>query len=113
MIRILIVAFYESVAQGFLNLFVPFYFFVYVIIRWDNTNKWFMKYLGGIGIQIVGGLFMGLGWLLGFDWPEDTGEEVWRRLHQVPTAVACVQSDYQTPVLESQGAITRSFSSAV
>ena len=113
-IRILIVAFYESAAQGLLTLFVPFYFFVYVILRWETTSKFFMKYLGGVAIQLIGGVFMGIGWLLGFEAPPaESFDEAWRRPRVAPTAVVCVPRDDYIPLPRIQGPVTRSFSSAV
>jgi hypothetical protein len=57
-IRILIVAFSESLAQGLLCLFVPFYILIFIITRWDMVGGLFLLQLGcsvvaGIGAGIV------------------------------------------------------------
>lgn len=44
-IRHLIIAFQENVAQGLLNLFVPFYYLFYVITRWDRVGTYFLMNL--------------------------------------------------------------------
>lgn len=63
-IRIIIAAFMESAAQGFLYLFVPFYPIYYWITRWETVGSFFINALKAIGIQIIGGCFMGLGLVL-------------------------------------------------
>ncbi|MBP88591.1 MAG: hypothetical protein CMJ64_18060 [Planctomycetaceae bacterium] len=69
-IRFIIVAFQESLAQGFLQ-FVPFYSIYYLITRWQKVGKIFMKMLGTLPLAFLGGCFMGLGMLLGFDYPDE------------------------------------------
>jgi len=62
-IRIIIAAFMESVAQGFLQ-FVPFYSIYYLITRWQRVGKFFMKQLSTIGLILIGLLFMWIGSLI-------------------------------------------------
>lgn len=58
-IRILILAFQESVLWGLLCLFVPFAVFVFIFKNWDRTAGLFgMQIVGGI-IQFVGGMIIG------------------------------------------------------
>jgi len=57
-IRIYIVAFHESVVQGLLSVFVPFYVLFYVITRWDRCNAYFFVWLSAFVLGfIAGGLF--------------------------------------------------------
>lgn len=69
-LRIWIIAFQESVGQGFLQL-VPFYSLYYLITRWAKCGPWFMKQLGTIPIALLGGGLMGIGFAMGFDPPKD------------------------------------------
>ncbi|MDA1052558.1 MAG: zinc ribbon domain-containing protein [Planctomycetota bacterium] len=67
-IRIIIVAFMESVGQGFLYLLVPFYALYYIITRWDRTGKFFMQNLRALGLCLFGLFLMWIGSLIK---PED------------------------------------------
>jgi hypothetical protein len=95
-IRWFIVAFQEGLAPGFLHL-VPFYSIYYLITRWDRVGKWFIAMLKTIPFYIFGGLLMGLGYLLGFDYPE---KEESRRPQQSNVQVASMlenDSDFPAP----------------
>jgi len=56
-LRILIVAFKESVLQGLLYLIVPFYALFYIITRWDRVAGLFI-------LMVVGNAVVGLGFAL-------------------------------------------------
>ena len=84
-IRMVIMAFQEGLKYGFLH-FVPFYSLYYLITRWNRVGKWFMKSLGMIPLAIFGGLLIGLGQLLGLEYPEK--ENSW--LYERPTHVAFI-----------------------
>jgi len=56
-LRILIVAFKESVLQGLLYLIVPFYSLFYIITRWDRVAGLFI-------LMLVGNAVIGLGFVL-------------------------------------------------
>lgn len=49
-ICVYIVAFRDNVVQGLLVMFVPFYFFIYMIMKWDQCGSLFLLWLGGVGI---------------------------------------------------------------
>ena len=49
-----VTAFRESTSQGLLCLFIPFYAIYYAITRWSRTKKFFLIYLVGVVILIVG-----------------------------------------------------------
>jgi hypothetical protein len=53
-IRILIVVFSESIVQGLLYLFVPFYALYYVFTRWDQCGAYFIMNLVAILIACAG-----------------------------------------------------------
>jgi len=56
-VRLVIVAFTESVVQGLLFLFVPLYSLFYIITRWDRCSAFFMMQLGaGVLVGIAFGL---------------------------------------------------------
>ena len=57
-IRLIIVAFTESMVQGLLYLFVPFYALFYIITRWDRCGAFFLMNLGA---GAIGGVAMGIG----------------------------------------------------
>ena len=57
-VAILIVAFKESVGQGFLNLIVPFYALYYLVTRWEACKKGFLLNVGG-GVAVVLGMVLG------------------------------------------------------
>jgi hypothetical protein len=50
-ICVYIVAFRDSVVQGLCVMFVPLYFFIYIIMKWDECGSLFLIWLGGQGIQ--------------------------------------------------------------
>lgn len=88
-IRMIIAAFMESVAQGFLYLLVPFYPIFYWITRWKTVGGFFMNALKAMGLQALGGCFMGLGAVLPWTFEE---KESW-----LPTsdAVEVVEVSYE------------------
>jgi hypothetical protein len=55
-IRIIIVAFMESVACGLLSLFIPLYILYYIFTRWDRCGGFFL-------MSLVMGAVSGLGWI--------------------------------------------------
>ena len=70
-IRLIVVAFTEDVVQGLLYLFVPFYAFYYIITRWKQCGKLFIKSIVLAAIAYVGfGLVMISGKFA--EAPEDT-----------------------------------------
>lgn len=87
-IRMLILAFQESLQCGFLH-FVPFYSFYYLITRWNRVGKWFMKSLGMIPLAIFGGLLIGLGLLLGHTRKEK--EDSWLHDRPIQPAICFVE----------------------
>ncbi|MFN0021085.1 MAG: hypothetical protein ACKVP0_22735 [Pirellulaceae bacterium] len=61
-ICVYIVAFRDSVGQGLCVLFIPLYFFIYIIIKWDECGSLFLIWLGGQGIQgLAAGVFVAVG----------------------------------------------------
>ena len=52
----LIVAFFESVAQGLLCFFVPFYQLFYLVSRWPTMKRPFFLSLGGLSLILAAGL---------------------------------------------------------
>ena len=50
-IMVIVIAFKDSVTQGLCVLFVPCYFFIYIIMNWDQCGMLFLIWLGGQGIQ--------------------------------------------------------------
>ena len=61
-IMILIEAFKESILWGIGSLIVPFVILAFIITRWEVSKKGFLISLGGVAMQIVGGI---LGVVLG------------------------------------------------
>jgi hypothetical protein len=53
-IRMLIVAFQESMLQGILYIVVPFYPLFYIITRWDRVGGLFLMNLAGTAFMCVG-----------------------------------------------------------
>ena len=60
-IMILVVAFKESVGQGLLSLFIPFYVLYYVFTRWEACKKGFLLNVGGVVGVILGTVLAGIG----------------------------------------------------
>ena len=60
-VAILIVAFKESVGQGFLNLIVPFYALYYLATRWEACKKGFLLIVGGSVVMVLGGIVAAMG----------------------------------------------------
>jgi hypothetical protein len=56
-IRLIILAFSESILQGVLYLFVPLYSLVYIFTRWDRCSSFFLLLLGA---GVIGGAAMGI-----------------------------------------------------
>lgn len=88
-IRILIIAFTDSVAQGLLCLLVPCYGLVYVIMHWDQCGGYFlMQVAANVVANLVGfALQFALGGM----------EEEARALPDRPAAVACLELDSLPP----------------
>jgi hypothetical protein len=59
-IWLLVIAFQDSVGQGLLCLFIPFYSLIYVITHWDETKTAFLVQLAGFGLVFLGGFAGGL-----------------------------------------------------
>ena len=60
-IAVIVIAFRESVGQGLCVLFVPFYFFIYIIMKWDYCGSLFLIWLGGQFIQgLAYGVYLGM-----------------------------------------------------
>jgi hypothetical protein len=59
-IRLWIIAFSESVVQGLLCLFVPFYMLYYIATRWDRCSSYFMMILACIAVGFIAGLIIGI-----------------------------------------------------
>jgi hypothetical protein len=75
-IRILIIAFNESVVQGLLCLLVPLYSLIYIITRWEKCGGYFLMSLGagfvagmGLGALMIAGRMQG-GEEDAYLWPE-------------------------------------------
>jgi uncharacterized Zn finger protein (UPF0148 family) len=62
MICIYVIAFRDNVVQGLLVMFIPLYFFVYMIMKWDQCGSLFLLWLGGQGIM---GLAIGVYFAIG------------------------------------------------
>ncbi|HEX5102963.1 MAG TPA: hypothetical protein VFV87_04090 [Pirellulaceae bacterium] len=89
-IRILIIAFTESVAQGLMVLLVPCYGLVYVFMHWDSCGGYFlMQVAANVVANLVG---FTLEATLG-------GEEEARGAPPPPAAVATADFDWQPPPL--------------
>lgn len=87
-VRLLIIAFTESVACGLMYLFVPFYGLYYVITRWDQCGKLFM-------ITFFLSIIQQFGWFLiamASKFKETQSEDV-RLDVEVPVALACALFD--------------------
>jgi hypothetical protein len=94
-IRIAIIAFYESVGQGLLYLFVPFYCFAYWFMRWNDVRNFATSFISTL---LIG---HGLGWFfywLGFLIPPPE-REVWLE-HPEPAAIVIVETDAQSSSIE-------------
>ncbi len=57
----LVIAFQESVAQGLLYWFVPFYAIYYVISRWEKCKTPFLCSLGAMVLVVLGAIMGGAG----------------------------------------------------
>lgn len=57
-IIILVAAFKESVAQGFLSLCVPFYILYYMFAKYESDKKGLV--IGGYLIGVIGGVIFAL-----------------------------------------------------
>jgi hypothetical protein len=53
-LRIAIVAFQESPANGLAYLFVPFYFLFYIFTRWNNCGRYFMTMIAASLMALIG-----------------------------------------------------------
>jgi uncharacterized Zn finger protein (UPF0148 family) len=61
-ICVIVIAFRDNVAQGLCVLFVPCYFFIYIIMKWDQCATLFLIWLGGQVIQgLAYGVFLAIG----------------------------------------------------
>lgn len=60
-IMVYVIAFRDSVVQGLCVLFIPFYFFIYIIMKWDECGSLFLIWLGGGFIQGLSvGVYVGI-----------------------------------------------------
>jgi hypothetical protein len=60
-ITVIVIAFRDSVGQGLCVMFVPFYFFIYIIMKWDVCGSLFLIWMGGQAIQgIAVGAYFGI-----------------------------------------------------
>ena len=96
-IRILIIAFSESVAQGLLCLLVPCYMLVYIFMHWDTCGGYFLM---SVAADVVSNLVMycieaGMG----------GGEEEAFVPQPPPAAVAQAGFDWQPPPLLKAGVV--------
>jgi len=84
-IRIIIIAFQESLACGFMYLFVPFYSLIYIFTRWKKCGRLFIVLIVCGLLQLIGlGLIV---WSASFK-GEPEKEEVRRPIRGSPVAVA-------------------------
>lgn len=61
-ICVYVIAFRDSVVQGLLVMFIPLYFFVYMIMKWDQCGSLFLLWLGGQGILgLAVGVYIAIG----------------------------------------------------
>jgi len=87
-VRLLIIAFTESVACGLMYLFVPFYALYYVITRWDQCGKLFL-------ISFFLSIVQQFGWFLIAMAPrfEEAPSQDVRLRVEFPVALACAMLD--------------------
>jgi uncharacterized membrane protein YhaH (DUF805 family) len=97
-IRILIAAFQESVLEGILVCFVPFYAIYYIATRWETVGGFFLMHLAA---DFIGGMAIG-GAIVASQFQGSEGEETEssQRPHAAYIVVEC-QPSYPVAVLKS------------
>jgi hypothetical protein len=89
-IRIIIVAFSESLTCGLLYLFLPFYPLYYIFTRWDQVGAFFL-------LQIAAGIVSSIGWgivsLAPMMAEKEGAGQVWHQLRNARPAVIAAAED--------------------
>jgi hypothetical protein len=94
-VRILIVAFSESVTCGLLYLFLPFYSLYYIFTRWDECGGYFLMSIVANVVAGVGQAVVGLGPMMGGDEADAT------RWNPPPRPVAAVVVSAPAELMET------------
>lgn len=101
-LRMIIVAFKESVLQGLLYLIVPLYAVYYVFSRWDRVAGLFI-------FACVGTAISGVGYLMTFtlapmfeNMMRERGNKFGLRPLSAPSAIVCVTDEFPSIVLSSR-----------